>query len=90
MEFDIDSDNIQIIVKNKKNEQNDSGVSPRSDSDIFDLSANNTIKYEVLLKLEDYYLINNIKLNLYQFGMFFKYVNILNKICKLFCSLFLR
>jgi hypothetical protein len=63
MEFGIDSDNIQIIVKNIKKDKNDSsGVSPRSDSDLFDLSGNNTINYEILLKLEDYYLINNIKL----------------------------
>ncbi len=64
MEFDIDSENIQIIVKNKKNidESESRGVSPRSESDLFDLSNNNSLKYEILLKLEDYYLINNIKL----------------------------
>jgi len=39
MEFDIDSDNIQIIVKNKKNidESESRGISPKSESDLFDL-----------------------------------------------------
>src|SRR4051812_7196977 len=68
MEFDITSNNIEIIIKNERKRINsddliseiyNSGV----ESDLFDLSNNTSnIKYEVLLKLDDYYLINNLKL----------------------------
>lgn len=72
MDFNIDSENIQISVKANNTGSNstriESGInasnSPQSDnvSGLFDLSSNNVIKYEIVLKLDDFYLINNIKL----------------------------
>jgi hypothetical protein len=67
MEFDLNSENVQIIIKSDRkriqsdensNEPYNSGES----SDIFDLSNNSNVRYEILLKLDDYYLINNLKL----------------------------
>jgi hypothetical protein len=67
MDFNIDSDNIEIIIKENKQSlserQINHKISPQqSNSGLFDLSSDNTIRFEIILKLDDYYLINNIKL----------------------------
>jgi hypothetical protein len=66
MEFEITSNNIEIILKNERKRINSddliSEIYNSGESDLFDLSNNSNIKYEILLKLDDYYLINNLKL----------------------------
>jgi hypothetical protein len=66
MEFDLNSENIQIIIKSDRkrinSDDNNNEAYNSGESDLFDLSNNTNIKYEVLLKLDDYYLINNLKL----------------------------
>jgi hypothetical protein len=66
MEFDLNSENIQIIIKNDRKRINSEEITNEiynsGESDLFDLSNSSNIKYEILLKLDDYYLINNIKL----------------------------
>jgi hypothetical protein len=68
MEFDIDSANVQIIIKNERKRISSDEVATSNEaynsgeSDLFELSNSTNIKYEVLLKLDDFYLINNLKL----------------------------
>ena len=81
MEFTLQSDNVQVTLKEDK--QRYDGYNSRVEEDakdenkiihnntksniipqkeILDSSGNKLIRFEILLKLEDYYLINNIRL----------------------------
>lgn len=85
MEFQLDHENVQIIIRddinkyNSLNSINDESKCinspndnynqiknksnlPQSQSDLFDLSNHNSYRCEILLKLQEYYLVNNIKL----------------------------
>jgi hypothetical protein len=72
MEFFLDNENVNIIIKEHSNQNKQPEdlnefnhyqlSSPRSQSDLFDLSNTSTIKYEIFIKLDDYYLVNNIKI----------------------------
>lgn len=70
MEFNLNSENIQIIIKDFKQSLSERFYndlnSEHSNSHLFDISNNNNnsnlLRFDIIIKLEDYYLINNIKL----------------------------
>lgn len=68
MEFDIDSEFIEIIVKDDKNKLNTDELnsfkinSPPNQGNLIESPNNNFTRYEILVKLEDVYFIDNIKI----------------------------
>ncbi len=66
MEFEIDSENIEIIIKEEKQKINNEDMNlfkmTNGPNNNFDLTNNSFTRYEILLKLNDVYFIENLKI----------------------------
>lgn len=66
MEYEIDSENIEIIIKEDKQKISNEELSffklSSPPKNAFDSPNNHFTRYEILLKLDDVYFIENIKI----------------------------
>ena len=64
MEFDLDSENIEIILKEDKHKSSEDFTKRTNPNNLIspEIPNQHLTKFEILLKLEDFYFIENIKI----------------------------